>query len=192
MAENMKPPGPDEGITAFHRDPDAAEGLCILSRSPHPYRRTTHELLEPSNTVLARASSKPTRHDHQLLPFPLFTKEPTPVTESGTEADDETYVRKLPPSRTKSNKGLRGRNEVPSGPGTPLLTPVIDGDFEGFAAGEKIRIKEEYKRRKMTARKRNREMGRRGAEVAILGSLTWLVLRNPTVAPVAALWKHGE
>lgn len=192
MDDNLKPPGPDEGATSFNKPPAEDEDLPILSRRPHPYHQQTHELLEP---VFTGTSSAPIPEDvtnKQLLPIPTSSKDSTPVNESGTEADDETYVKRLPPSKARLHKGLRGRNEVPSGPGTPLLTPAFDGGFDGIAIQEKTRLREDYKRLMFNTRKRNRELGRRGAEVAILGSLAWLVLRNSTAAPTAALWKNGE
>lgn len=192
MDDRLKSPGSAEGATGFNKHQKEDDDLPILSRRPTPYHQQTHELLEP---VFTRTRSVPIHQDStdkQLLPFPLSSKDSTPVNESGTEADDETYVKRLPPSKTKLHKGLRGRNEVPSGPGTPLLTPAIDGGFDGVAIQEKMRLREEHKRLLFNTRKRNRELGRRGAEVAILGSLAWLVLRNPQAAPTVALWRKGE
>lgn len=195
MDEHLKPPGADGDTAGFQEISTEHDDLRILSRSPHPYHQQAHEILEPSDSILRSPSSVPIRQDNannQLLPFPTFSKDSTPITESGTEADDETYVKRLPPSKAKSHKGLRGRNELPSGAATPPLTPVIDVDLNGLAVLERTRAKDEYKRRRSDRRRRNRELGRRGAEVAILGSLAWLVSRNPTVKPVAALWRDGE
>ncbi|CAN8095601.1 unnamed protein product [Discula destructiva] len=197
MDEHLKPPNPDEKTTGLNEESKGHEDLRLLSRSPHPYHQRAHEILEPSDNILVRASSIPShREPHQdnikdqLLPFPASSKDSTPATESGTEADDETYVKRLPPSRTKLHKGLRGRNEVPSGPGTPLLTPATDENLDGLAIQEQIRRREDHKRHKADQRKRNRVLGRRGAEAAILSSLAWLVVRNPAVKPVAALWEN--
>lgn len=195
MDDSLKAPapGPNEGATGFNKHPKEGDNLLLLSRQPHPYHQQTHELFEP---VFARRSSERNHQDitnDHLSPAPAYSKDSNPVNESGTEADDETYVKRLPSSKTKLHKGLRGRNEVPSGPGTPLLTPAMDGGaFDGIAFQEKVRLREEYKRHILTSRKRNRELGRRGAEVAILGSLAWLVFRKSTAAPTAAVWKNGE
>lgn len=193
MDEHLKPFGPNGSTTGFSNELKEDEGLRLLSRSPHPYHRQNYELHQPSDRVLAQATAIPTHQsdnvDDQIVPFPVFAKDTTPVTDSGTEADDETYLKRLPPFKAKLHKGLRGRNEVLSGPGTPLMTPATEGEFNGIFAQGQSRMKDEYKRRKVDTRKRNAELGRRGAEVAILGSLTCLVM---TVEPIAALWKNGK
>lgn len=198
MDENLKPLGPNGATTGFSKMSKEDEQLRLLSRSPHPYHRQNYELHQPSDRLLAQSTSIPIpipthlsddAHDQLSPPFPSVAKDSTPATDSGTEADDETYLKRLPPFKVKLHKGLRGRNELLSGPGTPLLTPAADGNFNGFLLQGQGRAKDEYKRRKSDIRKRNSELGRRGAEVAILGSLTCIVL---TVEPVGVLWKDGN
>lgn len=192
MHQTLKPLGPDGATTGFSHQAKENEALRLLSRSPHPYHRQNYELLQPSDQLLAQSASHPhpKSDDASARPSysPVFTKDSTPATDSGTEADDETYLKRLPPFKVKLHKGLRGRNEALSGPGTPLLTPATDGDYNSFSTQGYSRAKEEHKRRRSDTRKRNAELGRRGAEVAILGSLAFLVL---TKEPVAALWKKG-
>lgn len=193
MAEHLKPLGPDGATTGFSPQLKEKEALRLLSRSPHPYHRQNFELLQPSDQLVAQSASNTVLESNNAhdppTPFPVFAKDSTPATDSGTEADDETYLKRLPPFKAKLHKGLRGHNEVLSGPGTPLLTPATEGDSNGIFSQSHIRSKEEYKRRKADTRKRNAELGRRGAEVAILGSLAGLVL---SLEPVAALWKKGK
>ncbi|KAJ4389172.1 dolichol kinase [Gnomoniopsis smithogilvyi] len=190
MDENLKPLCPDGADVGFSNQAKENEALRLLSRSPHPYHRQQYELLQPSDRLLAQSTSNPhpgsDDASDQPAHFPVFAKDSTPATDSGTEADDETYLKRLPPFKAKLHKGLRGRNEALSGPGTPLLTPATEGDLNGISLLGQSRAKEEYKRRKSDTRKRNAVLGRRGAEVAILGSLACLVL---TKEPAAALWK---
>lgn len=193
MDENLKPLGPDGTTSGFGHQAKENEALRLLSRSPHPYHRQNYELLQPSDRLLAQFPSNPHSESddasEHLSHFPAFAKGSTPATDSGTEADDETYLKRLPPSKAKLHKGLRGRNEALSGPGTPLLTPATEGDSNGISSHGQSRAKEEYKRRKSDTRKRNAALGRRAAEVAILGYLGFLVL---TKEPAAALWKKGR
>lgn len=192
MHEKLKPLGPDGATTGFNSQANENEALRLLSRSPHPYHRQNYELLQPSDQLLAQTNSHPRAESDdasaQPSPAPVFTKDSTPATDSGTEADDETYLKRLPPFKAKLHKGLRGRNEALSGPGTPLLTPATEGEFNSISLQGYSRTKEEHKRRKLDKRRRNAVLGRRVAEVAILGSLASLVL---TKEPVAALWKKG-
>lgn len=193
MHEKLKPLGPPDGATTgFSNQANENEALRLLSRSPHPYHRQNYELLQPSDQLLAQSTSHPhpESDDASTQPshFPVFTKDSTPATDSGTEADDETYLKRLPPFKAKLHKGLRGRNEALSGPGTPLLTPATEGEFNSIPLQGHSRTKEEHKRRKIDTRRRNAVLGRRAAEVAILGSLACLVLIKE---PVAALWKKG-
>lgn len=193
MEENLKPLGPDGATTGFNHQTNENEALRLLSRSPHPYHRQNYELLQPSDRLLARATSNPhpdfDAASDQPSHLPVFVKDSTPSTDSGTEADDETYLKRLPPFKAKLHKGLRGRNEALSGPGTPLLTPATEVDSNGISSHGQKSAKEEHKRRKQDAKKRNAVLGRRVAEVASLGTLACLVL---TREPAAALWKKGR
>ncbi|KUI60817.1 Dolichol kinase sec59 [Cytospora mali] len=192
MSNNLEPPRPN-AINATSNDLlKEKEELRGLSRSPHPYHRQKWELLEPSDRITSRASSIPThRFDDvrdQFLPAPGFIKDSTPTTDSGTEADDENFVKRLPAPRARLHKGLRGRPEPPSGVATPLLTPTaLDGDLE-IIGKSKGRIKEDFKRILVERTKRNKEVIRRGSEVLILSGLAKLVISNPDVKTVVASW----
>ncbi|KAF3770882.1 hypothetical protein M406DRAFT_244768 [Cryphonectria parasitica EP155] len=196
MPDTLRPPGPTEADETRQEEQKDEENLRELSRSPHPYHRQKWELLEPSDRVVARASTIPTHGPvedirDQLLPAPSFTKDSTPATDSGTEADDEIFVKKLPAPKAKLHKGLRGRHEALSGSGTPLLTPTVgDGDRDGILSSSPRWKKEESEKRRQAKRlRRNRELVRRGTEVAILGVLARTVIRNPVVQPFVAAWK---
>ncbi|KAF4582137.1 phosphatidate cytidylyltransferase [Ophiocordyceps camponoti-floridani] len=81
--------------------PDDPRPYRALSRSPHPYHHQTAE-----RCVLD--------HHHSS----------SPPSESGTDADDEHFLKGLPASRVRLHKGLRGQNEFASRPSTPLVYPA--------------------------------------------------------------------
>lgn len=201
MPENLKSLG--LGVAKAHLNDDInndqQENLRLLSRSPHPYHRQKWELLQPSDRVIARAAAStihPQKSDDvrdQLLAVPAFVKDSSPSTDSGTEADDENYVKRLPAPRAKLHKGLRGLPEALSGSGTPILTPTItEGDPDGFTLKNRGKSREEQKRCLAENAKRRKELIRRGSEVLILSTLGKLVLSNPSAKPFVALWKTGE
>lgn len=198
MPENLKSLG--LGVTKAHLNDDInqEENLRLLSRSPHPYHRQKWELLEPSDRVVGRAVSTLSPHNsddvrEQILPVPGFAKDSSAGTDSGTEADDENYVKRLPAPRARLHKGLRGRPEALSGSGTPVLTPTTaECDLDGFTLRNKGISKEDQKKRLANNAKRKKEVIRRGAEVLILSALGRLVFSNPTVRSFVAACRNGE
>ncbi|KAI1124499.1 hypothetical protein F5Y10DRAFT_249175 [Nemania abortiva] len=142
-------------------------GLRLLSRSPHPYHRQTSELLEPSSSYAIRQSP--------------------PLTDSGTEADDEHFLKGLPAPR-RLHKGLRGRNDVSSGTSTPFLAPPTLLDEEARRPSSSAR-KDTWNQTSSTAvdkwrRKRTREVARRSTELLIVCVLGLFVCSNAQVRPV--------
>ncbi|KAJ0117198.1 cytidylyltransferase [Diaporthe amygdali] len=189
MSSSLKPPRPEPITVTPNDDLDDKENLRALSRSPHPYLRHKWELLEPSDSIISRASSIPTHTPEdardQLIPSPAFTKDSTPNTDSGTEADDEIFVKRLPAPKARLHKGLRGRPEPPSGLATPLLTPsILDGDLD--TSKSKERRAEGERRCRAEKARRQKELIRRATEVLILSGLGRLVISNPDVSPVVA------
>lgn len=194
MANNLKPPLGEAYGVRNHDEFKDEETLRLLSRSPHPYHRRNDELLDPSGPVANSIPTHPTGdvHDPQL-PSPAFTKDSTPELDSGSEADDELYVKRLPAPKAALHKGLRGRHELLSETSTPLLTPTTSTyDHDSILSRAKSKIQREEDRRQIERIRRSRELKRRGTEVLILGFLSWLVLRNPEVKPFAAEAKRGE
>lgn len=194
MSSSLKPPRPEPLTVSPNDDLEDKENLRALSRSPHPYLRHKWELLEPSDSFIPRASSIPTHTPgdarDQLIPSPAFTKDSTPNTDSGTEADDEIFVKRLPAPRARLHKGLRGRPEPPSGVATPLLTPSLpEGDID-ISRGKERRAEDEKWHRAERARRR-KELIRRATEVLILSGLGRLVVTNPDVSPVVASHREG-
>lgn len=197
MPEKLKPLA--LAVAKADIDNDQQDNLRLLSRSPHPYHRQKWELLEPSDRLISNpaASTIPPQHSDdvrdQLLPVPPFAKDSSPSTDSGTEADDENYVKRLPAPRAKLHKGLRGRPEALSGSGTPTLTPTTaEGDPDGFTLKNRGKSREQQKRRRAENAKRRKELIRRASEVLILSALGKLVLSNPSGKPFVAIWRTGE
>ncbi|CAK7223032.1 dolichol kinase [Sporothrix curviconia] len=136
-----------------------SEGLRLLSRSPHPYHHRHIDLLHAANRIAslsqAAPASSPTRtrqppqtvHHSSSTPIPtstsamslssiasgFFSKDSAPGSDSGTEADDEHFLKGLPAPRSKPHKGLRGMNEVLSGVSTPLRPVFLSGRSDGGA-----------------------------------------------------------
>lgn len=190
--------------TALRLDPtqqtdDHNDSLRLLSRSPHPYHRQRSELLEPSGRF---ASDSTGRHFDGPQPrsrtsFPAASRDTTPTSDSGTEADDEHFLKGLPAPRTKLHKGLRGRNEVLSGTSTPLPSPAPfeeDGIriSHATAALKKDPRLEKDLRPEQDHSKRVRIVIRRLAELLLLGTLGALVFTNNQVRPVLYRWRIGR
>lgn len=195
--QNLKPPTLAEANSTQDDDLRHKEDIRLSSRSPHPYHRRNSELLEPSGHFVTSASAVSAHQSddvhNQLLSSPRFAKDSTPEPDSGTEADDELYFKRLPAPKTNLHKGLRSRHGVPSESSTPLLTPTIgEFDHDGILSRAKIRTKHEDELRKAVKVRRTREFKRRGTEILILLVLSWLVTRNPGVKAVVASWKDGE
>lgn len=151
------------------------DSLRPLSRSPHPYHLQVPELLEPSSCYPARRRSPP-------------------PTDSGTEADDEHFLKGLPAPR-RWHKGLRGRNEASSGASTPYLVPHDDEDRPSVLGAKRDRpssiqisavVLDKWRR------KRTKETIRRLAELLILGGLGLFVQGNTRVRPVLQLFSPGK
>ncbi|KAK4179512.1 hypothetical protein QBC36DRAFT_206872 [Triangularia setosa] len=166
MPEQCQPPPNQTTAENADDDPDA---LRALSRSPHPYHRQSFELLEPSDCLISRNE-----------PFPALGKDSTPPSDSGTEADDEHFLKGLPAPKARLHKGLRGKNESLSGTSTPWLSPAVleeEGRKTslGINHGEKRVAAERVRRRK--------EIIRRITEILLLGFQGGIVVLNPDVQP---------
>ncbi|TQN75335.1 Dolichol kinase sec59 [Colletotrichum shisoi] len=188
-----------------HLDPNALCGhdteendeIRTLSRSPHPYHHLNTELPHPAHRLVyrpANATPTPPRtssadSSRTPSPFPSFTKDSSQGSDSGTEADDEHFLKGLPAPKVRLHKGLRGRNEVLSGASTPLFSP----DQEE-AALQRRKEKEDRKeaRRFLNDRnyRRTKELIRRVSEFVIVGSLFAVVRSNPTVRPIFSAWSR--
>ncbi|KAK0674001.1 hypothetical protein QBC41DRAFT_213589 [Cercophora samala] len=173
MPEQLQPP-PNQ--PAAENADDDLDTLRAFSRSPHPYHRQSFELLEPSDRLISRNE-----------PFPSLGKDSTPPSDSGTEADDEHFLKGLPAPKARLHKGLRGKNEPLSGTSTPWLSPAVleeEGRKTSLGTnnGEKRVAAERVRRRK--------EIIRRIFEVLLLGLQGGIVALNPAAQPYVRI--YGE
>ncbi|KAI0471132.1 hypothetical protein GGR56DRAFT_659145 [Xylariaceae sp. FL0804] len=143
-----------------------------LSRSPHPYHRQNFELLHPLDHYASLGSA----HREPHVPP---SRERTPSSDSGTEADDEHYLKGLPAPR-RFHKGLRGRNEVVSGTSTPLASPAVWED-EGkiLGVGKELTTRKKPSTLVGHSRRRRKEITRRLTELLVIAALNALVYTNP-------------
>jgi hypothetical protein len=180
-------------------DPDEQDALRALDRSPHPYHHQSSELPCPSHHVVSHAerpASPELRSDAtQLSPSRLaaLTKESTPASDSGTDADDEHFLKGLPPPKLRPHKGLRGRNEVISGTSTPLLSPAVlqepvpasgpKASHNGKRPSERVVLPEAIRRKRILVQ--------RAVEVGIIATLAGMVQANTLLSPILATWRKG-
>lgn len=149
-----------------------------MSRSPHPYHHQSADLPDPS---------------HRLgVPRPAgFSKESSPGSDSGTEADDEHILKGLPAPKVKLHKGLRGRNEVFSGASTPNQSQLFEHTFSPESAKIKPVRPSQHENPAIDIARRNKNLVRRVTEVFIVLALSTMVVRNSQVLPVARYWRNG-
>ncbi|OIW29792.1 hypothetical protein CONLIGDRAFT_596672 [Coniochaeta ligniaria NRRL 30616] len=188
MHDKSELPNPAPIITATTDDEDG-EHLRILSRSPHPYHRQKSDLLEPSDIIVYNAAVAVTRKSTDATA--LFTKESTPASDSGTEADDEHFLKRLPAPKARLHKGLRGQNEPLSGTSTPLLSPAICEEEARPAPTAPTRGRlDSNKRSKAEKIRRRKELVRRFSEVLLLVCLGGLVHANQDVQPFVTIYRR--
>ncbi|KAK8047619.1 hypothetical protein PG996_015683 [Apiospora saccharicola] len=91
------------------------DDLRLLSRSPHPYARQKFELLEPSGSFAylprggpaARAGLDGT-HPQRATTFPSIARDTSASSDSGTEADDEHFLKRPASPEGKATQGPTG------------------------------------------------------------------------------------
>ncbi|UNI18732.1 dolichol kinase [Purpureocillium takamizusanense] len=179
-----------EPSTAPNLDDDH-DSLRVLNRSPHPYHHQSAELPHPSERFVLYQETTAHRNGGALLSptrFPALSNESSPASESGTEADDEHFLKGLPAPKAKLHKGLRGRNEVVSGASTPIPSPAILEKDETKALSRALAKEERAKRRALDLRRRNKVWVRRATEAGIVVTLGCMVASNPLVAPLVHVW----
>jgi len=205
MPEHLKLPDASEQDPSWARQ----DALRQLSRSPHPYHLHRFELVEQSfshsfrRPQLSRKSSnsKETGSEDGGSGW-KFSNSPT---DSGTEADDESYglLKSLPAPPVQSRKGLRdgqGQSEnIPS----PLLTPISLDEAErdawlyrrqhkSGADGQTSLENEERKAIERFYRRRRAELIRRGTEVLLLGAIGACVLYGENVWNGVQEWRRSR
>lgn len=194
MSQNL---APDALIPS---DPEDHESLRALNRSPHPYHHQTKELPYASDRFEDRpGSAQPRGADGNAARAPLerdapFQKESSPGSESGTEADDEHFLKGLPAPKTKLHKGLRGRNEQSSGSSTPLLSPAIieEEGSDHIKPGKAAPKARPERKRVIDLLRRHRNLAQRATEVVIVTVLGLMVRANRQVSPSLKIWERGK
>ncbi|KAH6690903.1 hypothetical protein VD0002_g345 [Verticillium dahliae] len=184
-------------------DANDIDELRSLNRTPHPYHHLSAELPHAAHRFAFPATSaagptsapSPARSDDSSepsSPFPSFTKESTPLSDSGTEADDEHFLKGLPAPRIPSHKGLRGRNELISGTSSPLLSPAYFGDRSSHGKLGEGQEKPEKELNFWEDRnyRRTKELIRRTLEFIISGVLFGILWTNDTVRPILREWNQ--
>ncbi|KAI1391261.1 uncharacterized protein F4822DRAFT_442321 [Hypoxylon trugodes] len=171
-----------------HLNPSEHDALRLLSRSPHPYHRQTSELLDPSDRLAYKSSGR-SRFDAPS--DSTASREVTPSSDSGTEADDEHFLKGLPAPR-RFRKGLRGHNEALSGTSTPIPSPAL---LEEEARRSSYNLKKEAHMGKLSPStahrvRRRREIIRRFIELLIIGFLAVIVNTNNLVQPIWRIWNR--
>lgn len=185
---------PNTGLLA-PLEPDQQDALRVLNRSPHPYHHQSSELPHASERFTTSNVSRGADDDcarPSSTSFPAFSKESTPGSESGTEADDEHFLKGLPAPKAKLHKGLRDRDEPISGFTTPVPSPAILEEEHIDSLSQKLLSKQGIpKKRSFDALRRNRVLVRRATEVGIVGSLGYMVVTSSYVSPLFSVWRHG-
>jgi hypothetical protein len=199
MSEPLRPPDPNPVLSTSDVDDQEGEQLRILNRSPHPYHRQSCDLLEPSERLLAGAAAatatgfEGTDPQSYLSRPAFFHKDSTPGSESGTEADDEHFLKGLPAPRGRLHKGLRGGNEPLSGSSTPFLSPALleeEGRKSPLSLSQGAF--ERDKRGTADRSRRRKEVIRRGVEILLLVCQGGLIASNRDAQPFIRLHRKGE
>ncbi|ENH68583.1 Putative membrane protein C63.10c [Fusarium oxysporum f. sp. cubense race 1] len=178
-------------------DPDEQDSLRVRSRSPHPYHHQNTDLPHLSDRFTLRnrqAQSAKTGDDapHEPSPtaWPSFLKDSPQTSDSGSEADDEHYLKGLPAPKANLHKGLRGLNEPLSGFSTPLPSPALL-DSHAIRTVDKPPMPTETpetKRLLEALKKRRRVVVRRITEAGIVLALGLMVASNSQVLQLIKIW----
>lgn len=175
-------------------DPDQQDALRNRDRTPHPYHRHSAQLPHSSEHAPNNINAAASPHVAYLSPpaRASFSHESTAGSESGTEADDEHFLRGLPASKVKLHKGLRGSNEPISGVSTPIPSPA----FSEFDHVQNLTSKMAPSERllgelALDVLRRNRNLVRRVAEAAIVGFLGYVTVTSTQASPIVRIWSKG-
>ncbi|PBP19111.1 cytidylyltransferase [Diplocarpon rosae] len=208
MPEQLKPTALQQSHAQALRE-DAARWL---SRSPHPYHRQRFELpygsekfnetnanISPAQSPVRSTQTTNDEDPQEWKPVSRGCREREFTnSDSGTEADDEHFLKGLPAPRLRPHKGLRGADGDPLESPSLLLSPaLLEGNYlkpDGFLlpkiapsaddpADESVRAVERFRR------KRSTEVVRRSAEAAILCFVGGLLCVDPQIRRVVYQWR---
>ncbi|RDL41175.1 Uncharacterized protein BP5553_01154 [Venustampulla echinocandica] len=207
MVEHLVPPLEQQSQAQNLRE----DALRRLSRSPHPYHRQRFELLHASERLetdaphgLSPSSSNRNTDDEgqQGARFSPERYRESTNSDSGTEADDEHFLKGLPAPKLRARKGLRGADVNLSRSPSPLPSPAIQSidstkKLQGYlrsldrpASG----LKEDAVRRvaDKLRQKRRDEIARRLLEAALLGGIAGIICLNPEARQLIWLWRRAR
>ena len=120
--------------------------------------------------------------------------------DSGTEADDEHFLKGLPAPRLRSHKGLRGVDRSVSSSPSPSASPALLGDEpakgRGFFRRSTLPISntgEEDARKAVEAfrQKRRIEVIRRSTEFGIMLFVAAILCFDAEIRALLRTWKKG-
>ncbi|KIN03690.1 hypothetical protein OIDMADRAFT_158434 [Oidiodendron maius Zn] len=201
MAEQLKSPLPQSYASTLRDD-----AVRRLSRSPHPYHKQKSELPYASERFSPSGSPNiafwPAGIQDDEVPESQTTiseryREST-NSDSGTEADDEHFLKGLPAPRLRPPKGLRGIDGSLSGTSTPLLSSAIVDDvgyrrlqssIKRALSHEDLNERDVRKAVESFRYGRRIEIVRRVTESSILGFVGIILCFNPDVRELVSLWK---
>jgi hypothetical protein len=200
MPDQLKPAQPPSHAQTL-RD----EAGKRLSRSPHPYHRQQFELPYASEKLNTNTSQLPLKSaqstDDEDLDSPRRLPEESREylnSDSGTEADDEHFLKGLPAPKLRPHKGLRGADGSLSSSPSPILSPMLcEGDKKATQRTLKhtSTALDKNEARKIAERfqqKRRVEVVRRAAEAGILLFVGGILCLNFKVRELLWLWKRGK
>jgi hypothetical protein len=179
-----------------------------LSRSPHPYHRQKFEIphaserfnaYTPATQTPLRSRQNTDDEEQEGGAYSPGYKAST-NSDSGTEADDEHFLKGLPAPKIRPHKGLRGAEGTLSGTPSPLLSPAIldedtqKGGYLRRATLPTISLKDADARKSAEKfrHKRRVEVIRRITETGILGFVAGLLCLNSGVRQLIWLWRRGK
>lgn len=182
------------------------EPLRHLSRSPHPYHRQHFEIPYASERIIApgRLASLPGLSGHhggnerEGSPKYQSDRYREPInSDSGTEADDEHFLKRLPAPRRRPHKGLREDEGRLSGASTPAildeeLPKSVDNLQRTNSSSLPIDELVDGRTAAKLRQKRRLEVARRATEAALLVFVGSVLTCNPSIKRVIQIWSQGE
>jgi hypothetical protein len=205
MPEHLKPSQPQSHAQSLRE-----HAVRRLSRSPHPYHRQHFELpyssersgqnAPPTQSPLPSTHNTDDEEQESSRHMPEGYRE-SANSDSGTEADDEHFLKGLPAPKLRPHKGLRGADGSWSNTPSPLLSPaILDEDVQRIqgmlrrATASSVAPNEaDLRKAAEKFRHKNRvEIVRRATEAAILVLVAALLFLNLEIRQLLKLWRKGK
>ncbi|KAL3428255.1 phosphatidate cytidylyltransferase [Phlyctema vagabunda] len=195
MPELLKP---SSSTPQSHAQTLREDANRLLSRSPHPYHRQNFELPYPAERFpsVSPLRSLQTTDDegHDSSKSWSERYRGSGNSDSGTEADDEHFLKGLPAPKPRLHKGLRGLDGTLSGTPSPLLSPtVLDDKRPGvLRSGSSALSVSDADLRRAAERirmKRRAEIVRRLTEAGILAFVGGLLSLDPSIRKLIWAWR---